>query len=161
MEYFEIIKAERKDTLDILKCIQGIAQYEKLTDQLEVTEEILEASLFDRHEAEVLLAKLGEKTIGFALYFFNFSTFKGRKGLYLEDLFIFPDYRHQGYGKKLMNRLINEAALNHCGRMEWTCLNWNQPAIDFYLSLGAQPLSEWTIFRLDEKKILEHKQNSR
>lgn len=156
-----IYKASRKDIKDIYNCIIGIATYEKMLDQVEMDEIQLEQSLFDYHEAEVLLAKENEKLVGFALYFFNFSTFKGKKGLYLEDLFVFPEYRKKGYGKQLFLELIQIANQEQCKRMEWVCLDWNQPAIEFYRSLGAKALDEWTIYRLDEKTLKMVKQNSR
>lgn len=153
MSELMIRKAKREDTPLILSCIKGIAEYEKLSSQVEATDAILEKSLFDQKEANVLLGFLDQELIGFALYFFNFSTFKGRKGLYLEDLFIYPEHRHKGYGKAFFKQLIQIANEENCGRMEWVCLDWNQPAIDFYTSLGAKPLNDWTIYRLDEKTI--------
>lgn len=161
MSELQITKAERKDVLDVYKCIIGIAEYEKMLDQVETTPALLEQSLFDFKQAEVLLARIEGSLVGFALYFYNFSTFKGRKGLYLEDLFIFPEFRKKGYGKQLFLKLIQIANQENCGRMEWVCLNWNQPAIDFYLSLGAKPLEDWTIYRLDEKTLSNFEQNSR
>lgn len=161
MNEFTIVKAERKDIQSIYNCILGLAEYEKLLDQIDMDERQLEHAIFDLHEAEVLLGKEGDIVVGFALYFYNFSTFKAKKGLYLEDLFIFPKYRNKGYGKKLFLSLIDQANLEGCRRMEWSCLNWNQPAIDFYHSLGANRLEDWTIFRLDEKTLQMYKQNSR
>ena len=148
-----IRKAQREDTLLVLNCIKGIAEYEKLSHQVEATPEILEKSLFDNHEASVLLGFVDEQIIGFALYFYNFSTFKGKKGLYLEDLFIYPKFRHKGYGKAFFKELFSIAKQENCGRMEWVCLDWNKVAIDFYLSLGAKPLDDWTIFRIDENTL--------
>lgn len=145
-----ICHAEKEDIPAILKLIKGIAEYEKLLDQVEATEELLEAQLFVENNAKVLLAKMDEKPVGFALYFFNFSTFKGKKGLYLEDLYILPEHRGKGIGKQLFDALIQEAKANECGRMEWVCLDWNQPAIDFYKKKKAIPMEDWTIFRLDE-----------
>ncbi|MGE0003795.1 MAG: N-acetyltransferase family protein [Candidatus Izemoplasmatales bacterium] len=150
-----IRKAVRADVPQILSCIRGIAEYEKLSHQVEADEATLEASLFDRQEAHVLLCEEAKKVLGFALYFYNFSTFKGRKGLYLEDLFVFPNHRGKGYGRKLFLSLVQIAKEEHCGRMEWVCLDWNSSAIDFYTSLGAKPMSDWTIYRLDEID-LEH-----
>jgi len=158
---FQIVKAERKDIKSIYDCIIGLATYEKLLDQVDMNQEKLEHALFDLKEAEVILAKESGTTVGFALYFYNFSTFKSKKGLYLEDLFVFPNYRNKGYGKKLFLYLIELANQEGCRRMEWSCLDWNQPAIDFYHSLGAKRLEDWTIFRLDEKTLQLYKQNSR
>jgi len=148
-----IRKAIRSDTPLILECIRGIAEYEHLSDQVEATVSTLEASLFDRNEARVLLGFEGNQLIGFALYFYNFSTFKGKKGLYLEDLFVFEPFRHKGYGKAFFKELIQIAKQENCGRMEWVCLDWNQAAIDFYLSMNAKPMNDWTIYRLDEKTL--------
>jgi len=153
MNDFIIRPAVREDVPLILKCILGIAEYEKLSHQVEATEDTLEKSLFDRHEASVLLGFIDQELIGFALYFYNFSTFKGKQGLYLEDLFVFPEHRHKGYGKAFFKALFQIAKEQDCGRMEWVCLDWNQPAIDFYNSLGAKPLDDWTIFRMDEKTL--------
>lgn len=112
------------------------------------TEELLEEWLFDKRSAEVLLAEEAGETVGFALFFHNFSTFLGRAGLYLEDLFVQPQHRGKGYGKALLRRLAQIALERGCGRMEWACLDWNKPSIDFYLSLDAAQLSDWTTYRL-------------
>ncbi len=146
-------QAERKDTALIMKFIKGIAAYEKMLDAVEADEATLEHMLFDEHRAEVIFAMDGEKEVGFALYFYNFSTFVGRSGLYLEDLFVWPEYRGKGYGKALLLELAHIAHQRRCGRMEWVCLNWNEPSIRFYKSLGAVPMDEWTTYRLTEDKI--------
>jgi GNAT superfamily N-acetyltransferase len=143
-------KAKREDTPLILKMIKGIAEYEKLLDQIEANEVILEKELFDEGNAFVILAYEADLPVGFALYFFNFSTFKGKKGLYLEDLFVIPEYRGKGVGKRLFEHLINESKLKNCGRMEWVCLKWNIQAIDFYKKKNAVPMDGWITFRLDE-----------
>ncbi|MGD9910198.1 MAG: N-acetyltransferase family protein [Candidatus Izemoplasmatales bacterium] len=161
MNEFTIVKAERKDVKSIYNCIVGLAEYEKLLDQIDMNEAQLEHAIFDLHEAMVVLGKEEDNVVGFALYFYNFSTFKAKKGLYLEDLFIFPKYRQKGYGKKLFLYLIEQAVQEGCRRMEWSCLDWNQPAIDFYHSLGATRLEDWSIFRIDEKTLQLYKQNSR
>ncbi len=147
------IRAAKEDETGIvLDFIKGIADYEKLSDQVTTDEQTLHDSLFVRNEAKVIIAFDETNTpLGFALYFYNFSTFKGKKGLYLEDLFVYPKYRGKGYGNMLFNYLIDEAKRNNCGRMEWVCLKWNTPAIDFYNKKGARELAEWTTFRLDEK----------
>ncbi len=146
----EIRKAKREDTSLILKMIKGIARYEQLLDQVEANIITLEKELFDEGNAFVLIAYQDKLPVGFALYFFNFSTFKGKKGLYLEDLFIIPEYRKQGIGNQLFDYLINEAKTKNCGRMEWVCLNWNIPAIDFYKKKKAVSMDDWISFRLDE-----------
>lgn len=146
----KIRKAKREDTPLILKMIRGIAEYENLLNQVEANEIILEKELFDENNAFVILAYSDEVPVGFALYFYNFSTFKGKKGLYLEDLFVIPEYRKKGVGNQLFDYLIQEAKGNNCGRMEWVCLNWNIPAIDFYKKKNAIAMDGWITFRLDE-----------
>lgn len=140
--------AVREDTPLILSFIRSLAEYEQMADQVVATEELLEQELFDRHSAEVLFAMEDGKEVGFALYFYNFSTFLGRAGLYLEDLFVKPECRGKGYGKALLQQLAKIAVSRGCGRMEWWCLDWNKPSIDFYLSLDAEPMSDWTVYRL-------------
>ena len=140
--------AVRADTALILYFILQLAEYEHMSDQVVATEGILEQELFDRHGAEVIFAMKDGKEVGFALYFHNFSTFLGLPGLYLEDLYIMPEYRGKGYGKALLQQLARIACERGCGRMEWWCLDWNRPSIDFYLSLDAEPMSDWTVYRL-------------
>ena len=144
----EIRYAERKDTAIILNFIKDLASYENMLDQVVATETLLEEWLFDKKAAEVIFAIEDGKEVGFALFFHNFSTFLGRAGIYLEDLFVLPEYRGRGYGKGLLRKLAQIALERGCGRLEWACLDWNKPSIDFYLSLGAQPMDEWTTYRL-------------
>ena len=132
----------------ILEFIKGLAEYEKMSDEVVATEEILDEWLFDKEKAEVIFAIAEGEEVGFALFFHNFSTFLGRAGIYLEDLFVKPKYRGNGYGKAILKRLAQIAVERGCGRLEWSCLDWNQPSIDFYLSLGATPMSGWTGYRL-------------
>lgn len=139
--------AERKDTALILQFIKELAQYEKMLDEVVADEATLEEWIFDRQKAEVMFALEEDKEVGFALFFHNFSTFLGRAGIYLEDLYVRPEYRGRGYGKTLLKKLASIAVERGCGRLEWCCLDWNQPSIDVYLSLGAQPMSDWTIYR--------------
>lgn len=148
-----IRKAEREDVGLLLEFIRGIAKYEKMEDEVVATVEVLESEMFDHHRAEAIFAVVDGQEVGFALYFFNFSTFIGHSGLYLEDLFVWPEYRGRGYGKALLLHLVAMASERHCGRMEWSCLNWNKPSIDFYLSMGAIPMREWTVYRLDAKAL--------
>ena len=153
-ELLSIVPAEEGDIPLILSFILKIAEYEKLSDKVVATEETLRASLFGpRPAAEVLLAHWGEKPAGYAVFFHNFSTFVGRTGLYLEDVFVEPELRGKGIGKALLIAVARVARDRNCGRMEWAVLNWNQPAIDFYLSLGAQPMDEWTNYRMTEEAI--------
>lgn len=141
-------KAERKDVPLILDFIKQLAEYEKMSDQVVATPDILNEWLFDKNRAEVIFALEGDKEVGFALFFHNFSTFLGRSGLYLEDLFVKPEYRGKGYGKGLLATLAKIAAERGCGRFEWVCLDWNKPSIDFYKSMGAVSMDDWTIYRL-------------
>ncbi len=145
--------AERKDVTLILWFIKQLATYEKLLDEVVADEETLEEWVFDKNKAEVIFAMEDGKEVGIALFFHNFSTFLGRSGIYLEDLFVIPEYRGKGYGKALLKRLAAIAVERKCGRLEWVCINWNQPSIDFYLSLGAKPMSEWTLYRVDGETL--------
>ena len=137
-----------EDTGLILSFIRELADYEKMLDQVVATEDLLREQLFDKRGAEVLFALADGQEVGFALFFHNFSTFLGRRGLYLEDLFVKLAFRGQGYGKALLKKLAQIAAQRGCGRLEWACLDWNQPSIDFYLSTGAQPMNDWKVYRL-------------
>ena len=140
--------AERKDAALILDFIKGLAEYEKLSDEVVATPETLEEWIFERQKAEVIFALEDGVEVGFALFFHNFSTFLGCAGLYLEDLFVKPAYRGRGYGKGLLAALAKIALERGCGRLEWVCLDWNKPSIDFYKSLGAVPMDDWTIYRV-------------
>ena len=138
----EIRKAERQDVPLLLEFIKGIARYEKMENEVIASGDVLEREMFDEHRAEAVFAVMDGREVGFALFFYNFSTFIGHSGLYLEDLFVWPEERGKGYGKALLLHLVKIAREHHCGRMEWSCLNWNQPSIDFYLSLGAVPMKD-------------------
>ena len=140
--------AEERDTQLILDFIKWLADYEQLLDQVVADEATLADQLFRKKNAEVLFALEKGKEVGFALFFHNFSTFLGRSGLYLEDLFVLPEHRGKGYGKAILQKLAAIALERGCGRMEWWCLDWNRPSIDFYCSLGAEPMSDWTVYRL-------------
>ncbi|NJE44080.1 GNAT family N-acetyltransferase [Massilimicrobiota sp. SW1139] len=146
-------KASRKDVPIILQFIKDLARYEKLENEVIATEELIEEWLFDKEKAEVIFAVVDHKKIGFALFFHNFSTFLGRAGLYLEDLYIMPEYRGHGYGKAMIKELARIAVTRGCGRLEWWCLDWNQPSIDFYLSLGAKAMDEWTVYRITGESL--------
>ena len=150
--------AERKDTALILQFIKELAAYEKMSDEVVADEKILEEWILDKQKAEVIFVLESSKEVGFALFFHNFSTFLGRAGIYLEDLYVRPEYRGKGYGKAILKKLAAIAAERGCGRLEWWCLDWNKPSIDFYLSLGAEPMSDWTVYRISGdtlKKLAE------
>ncbi|MEC7988034.1 MAG: GNAT family N-acetyltransferase [Myxococcota bacterium] len=149
MTNFQIRKARQNDCGVILHFIRSLAAYENLSHEVIATEEALQRSLFgEKAFAEVILGFEDDKPVGFALFFHNYSTFLAQPGLYLEDLFVEPDSRGRGYGKALLKELARYAVERNCGRLEWSVLDWNQPAIDFYLSLRAAPMSDWTTFRL-------------
>ena len=151
---FEIRPACVADVPIILNLIRDLATYERAPNEVTATEEQLVDVLFgEKPAAEVLLAFEEESPVGFAVYFFNFSTWLGRAGLYLEDLFVKPEKRGKGYGRALLIELAKIARDRGCGRMEWAVLDWNEPAIKFYRSLGAKPMHEWTVFRLTREKI--------
>lgn len=147
--------ARRGDEEIILGFIQALAVYEHLENEVVATPALLEEWLFDKQKAEVIFAVEDGKEVGFALFFHNFSTFLGRAGIYLEDLFVLPEHRGKGYGKGLLTRLAQIAVERGCGRLEWACLNWNQPSIDFYLSMGAKPMKEWTVYRITGERLQE------
>ena len=140
--------AQRKDVSLILRFIQELAEYEKMLNEVVCDEETLEEWIFDKEKAEVIFFFFFDKEIGFALFFHNFSTFLGRAGLYLEDLYVSPEYRGNGYGKAILKKLAAIAVERKCGRLEWWCLDWNKSSIDFYLSLSAEPMSDWTVYRI-------------
>jgi GNAT superfamily N-acetyltransferase len=151
---FQIRPAHVEDVSVILELIRDLATYERAPDEVTATEEQLVDVLFgERPAAEVLLAYEGESPVGFALFFHNFSTWLGRPGLYLEDLFVKPEKRGKGYGRALLVELAKIAMERGCGRMEWAVLDWNEPAIKFYRTLGAKPMDEWTVFRLTREGI--------
>ena len=155
MSRLEFRWAEEKDAALILHFIRALAAYEKLSDQVVATEELLREWIFEKKKAEVLFPLEDGKEVGFALFFHNFSTFLGRAGLYLEDLYISPEYRGKGYGKATLQKLAQIAVERGCGRLEWSCLDWNKPSIDFYLSLGAVPMEEWTVYRLTGETLTQ------
>lgn len=140
--------AEKKDTPLILQFIKELADYEKMLNEVVTTEELLKEWIFEKNKAEVIFALEDDVEVGFALFFHNFSTFLGRAGIYLEDLYVRPEYRGKGYGKGLLKKLAQITVERGCGRLEWCCLDWNKPSIEFYLSMGAVPMNEWTIYRL-------------
>ena len=148
MNHFTIRYARETDIPKILYFIKELAIYENMLDDVIATEDLLREWIFEKQKAEVLLAEEGGIPVGFALFFHNFSTFLGRAGIYLEDLFVMPEHRGKGYGKALLRHLAQITVERGCGRLEWACLDWNKPSIDFYLSLDAMPMDQWTVYRL-------------
>lgn len=140
--------ADRQDLGLILEYIKELAEYEKLQDEVVATEEILEEWIFNQKKAEVILAQADGKEAGFILFFHNFSTFLGKAGIYLEDLFVRSEYRGAGVGKALLKKLASITVERGCGRLEWSCLDWNQKSIDFYRSMGAVSMDDWTVYRV-------------
>ena len=153
MNNTEIRFANEQDVALILEFIKDLAEYEKMSDMVVADEDLLREWIFEKKKAEVIFALEGGKEVGFALFFHNFSTFLGRSGIYLEDLYVKPDYRGHGHGKALIKKLAAIACDRDCGRLEWSCLDWNKPSIDFYLSLGAQQMSEWTVYRFEGESL--------
>ncbi|WP_221639682.1 GNAT family N-acetyltransferase [Listeria booriae] len=132
----------------VLRFIKELAEYEGMLDQVVATEEALHEWLFEKEKAEVLIGEYDGESVGFALFFHNFSTFLGRSGIYLEDLYVQPNVRGKGFGKAFLKRLAEIAVERGCGRLEWWCLDWNKPSIDFYLKMGAEAMEDWTVYRI-------------
>lgn len=154
MSRLAVRDATPADVALVLSLIRGLAEYEKLAHEVVATEETLKESLFGPGAvARALIAEVDDEPAAFALYFFNFSTFLGRPGLYLEDLFVLPDHRGSGVGRRLLVELAKRAEARGCGRMEWAVLDWNESAMRFYESLGARCIDEWKIFRLQKPGI--------
>ncbi|WFR58796.1 GNAT family N-acetyltransferase [Anaerocolumna sp. AGMB13025] len=158
-EEFTLRFAEEKDITLIYDLIKELAVYEKLEDRVIASREDLRESIFDRKVAEVILAELNGVTVGYAMYFYNFSSFIGKPGLYLEDIFIRPSYRGRGFGKAVLAYLAELAVKRNCWGMEWTCLDWNEPSIKFYESIGAVQNGGWRIYRLKGEALLNLSQN--
>jgi len=149
MSSFEIRPPTKEEVHFVVQFIRELAEYERLSHECLITEEALQASLFADHpHAEARLAFLNGVPIGFCLFFLNFSTFLGKPGLYLEDLYVQPKYRNSGYGKQILAYLANLALERGCGRFEWSVLDWNEPSIAFYRKIGAEPMNDWTVQRL-------------
>ena len=148
-----IRKAEEKDAELILNFINELAKYEKMEDLVTATPELIKEWIFEKKKANVIFAMEDGKEVGYALYFYNYSTFTGKAGLYLEDLFVLPEYRHKSYGLELINELKNICKEEKLGRFEWQCLDWNEPSIKFYEKLGAKQHGGWLIFRMEEKQF--------
>jgi GNAT superfamily N-acetyltransferase len=147
--------AGQQDTGIILGFIKELAEYEKMLPEVTATEEILGESLFERRSAEVIIAEYQERPVGFALFFHNFSTFLGRPGIYLEDLYVQPEWRGKGFGQIILAYLAKLAIERNCGRLEWWVLDWNEPSIRFYRKMGAQAMSDWTVYRVCDRGLEE------
>lgn len=156
MNDLKFVKAVQDDVEDILYFINELAKFEKLENQVKTNKEELMRNVFENKYAEVLFLEVDSRRIGFALYFYTFSTFEGKPTLYLEDLFVVSEERQKGYGKKTLEHLANIAIEKGCARFEWSCLNWNQNAIDFYLKFGAKRLSDWDLFRLEGANLVRY-----
>ncbi|ORX22438.1 GNAT family N-acetyltransferase [Thermoanaerobacterium sp. PSU-2] len=155
LEKFKLRFARKKDVALVLSFIKELAEYENMLHEVVATEKLLEESLFDRKVAEVIIGEYEDKPIGFALFFYNFSTFLGGPGIYLEDLYIKPEMRGKGLGKIMLSFLAKLAVERNCGRLEWSCLDWNEPSIKFYKRLGAVPMDEWTVYRVNDKTLAD------
>lgn len=155
LDGFSIRFAEEKDVGLILQFIKGIAEYEKMLQEVVATEELLREWVFEKRAARVIIGEQDGVPVGFSLFFHNFSTFMGRAGLYIEDIFVWPEYRGKGFGKALFLYLAKLAHEEGCGRMEWCCLDWNQPSIDFYRSMGACSMDGWSTYRLTKEQLKE------
>lgn len=153
LDGFKIRFAETKDVPLILDFIKRLADYEHLSEEVVATEERLKKTLFEQNKAEVIIGEYQQKPVAFALFFHNYSTFLGQPGIYLEDLFVLPRMRGNGFGSIMISHLATLAVERECGRLEWSCLDWNEPSIKFYKSMGANPLEEWTTFRATGKSL--------
>ena len=153
MEQMQFRFAVKEDVSIILYFIRELAAYEKLSEDVVATEELLTEWIFEKEKAEVIFAVVDGEEVGFALFFHNFSTFLGRAGIYLEDLYVKPEYRGRGIGKALLKKLAQITVERGYGRLEWSCLDWNQPSIDFYRAFGAQPMEEWKVYRLSGETL--------
>lgn len=152
---FKLRFAELSDVSLILEFIKALAEYEKMSQAVIATEEVLRESLFERKIAEVIIGEYQNQPVCFALFFYNFSTFLGKPGIYLEDLFIKPEMRGNGMGKIMLSFLAKLAIERKCGRLEWWCLDWNEPSIKFYKNMGAIPMDEWTVYRVSDDELIK------
>jgi len=150
---FKIRVAGKDDVPVILAFIKELAEYEKLSNEVKATEDMLRRNLFEKKYAEVIIGELDSKPVGFALFFHNFSTFLGKPGIYLEDLYVMEKFRGRGFGKKILSYLAKMTIDRDCGRLDWSVLDWNEQAIDFYLSTGAQLMEDWKVYRLTGKEL--------
>jgi GNAT superfamily N-acetyltransferase len=152
---FNIRQADECDVKLILQFIKGLGEYEKLSHEVVATEEKLHKTLFQQKMAEVVIGEFDGNPVGFALFFHNYSTFLGQAGIYLEDLYIKPEMRGKGFGKSMLKYLAKLAVERDCGRLEWACLDWNEPSICFYKGLGAKALEDWTVYRVTGETLMD------
>ncbi len=150
---FKLRFADVNDTSLIMNFIKELAHYENMLNEVVATEEVLKESLFERKMAEVMIGEYHNEPVAFALFFHNFSTFVGRPGIYLEDLYVKPEMRGRGIGKTMLSYLAKLAIDRNCGRFEWWCLDWNKSSIAFYKKMGAKPMDEWTVYRVNDKSL--------
>lgn len=155
LENFRLRTTEEKDVPLILSFIKKLAEYEKMSDDVVTTEEVLRESLFVRKVAEVIIGEYNNQPVAFAVFFHNFSTFVGKPGIYLEDLFVLPEMRGKGMGKLILSYIAKLCVERNCGRLEWACLDWNEPSIKFYKKMGAVPMDEWTVYRVSDDALTE------
>lgn len=155
MGEFVIREAAKEDVPLLLEFIKELAAYENLSDQVTATEETLTEWIFNKGKAEAVIGEENGKPVGYALLYYNISSFAGRAGLFIEDIYLKPAHRKKGYGKAFFKYIAQLCVERGCARLEWTCLNWNKPSIDFYLSMGAQPLGDWTLYKLTEASIIK------
>lgn len=153
----KVREARREDSALVFDFISKLAEYEKMTAEVVGSVELIEKWVFDEKKAEVIFIMVDNKEVGFALYFYNFSTFLSKPGIYLEDVYILPEFRKQGLGKMVFDYIVDKAKIEGLSRIEWVCLDWNTPSINFYKKIGAKPLDEWTTYRLDNRAIIEFK----
>jgi len=151
---FTIRFATKEDAALVLKFIKDLAAYEGMLEEVVATEELITETIFDNKKAEVIIGEYQQTPVAFALFFHNYSTFLGRPGIYLEDLFVKPEFRGMGFGKKTLQFLANLAIERNCGRLEWWCLDWNEPSIQFYEQCGSVPMDQWTVYRLQGEALL-------
>ena len=155
LDTFKIRFATEEDAALILHFIKELAAYEHMSEEVVATQELILETIFRQKKAEVLIGEYQNTPVAFALFFYNYSTFLARPGIYLEDLYVKEEYRSMGFGTKLINFLARLAKEHNCGRLEWACLDWNEPSIKFYKSLGSIPMEEWTVYRL-QGEALDH-----
>jgi GNAT superfamily N-acetyltransferase len=150
---FTLRLATIEDTELVLNFIKELAEYEHMSDQVVATPALLEDTIFVQKKAEVIIGEYEGRPVGFALFFHNYSTFLGRSGIYLEDLYVKEEMRGMGFGTHILSYLAELATLRGCGRLEWACLNWNEPSIEFYKQMGGVPMNEWTVYRLQGEAL--------